>query len=105
MAKHWRLGVNVGNVDLWGFDWNLNKGEFGFYNIEDNNARGSRGVSSGLVTIGGQSYMGGDYIDKKSMTTNFCGAGFGKSAGQWNISVGFAVIFGIQINVNSKIKN
>ena len=99
-----KLGVNLSNVDLVGIDWDLGKGQVGTYRIEDNDARGSRGVSLGMFTLAGQSYKGGDCIDKSSMRTNILGAGVGKSSGQWNISFGLAAILGIHVNLNSKIK-
>lgn len=99
-----KFGVNLSNVDLVGMGMNFSGGNIDFYHCEDNNARGSRGISLGVFTLSGQSYEGGDYIDKSSMKTNILGAGVGKSSGQWNLSFGLAVILGIHANFNSKIK-
>ena len=98
------LGINISSIDLVGIDWDLGKGKVDTYHCEENNARGSRGVSLGLLTLAGQTYEGGDYIDEASKRTNVLGVGVGKSKGQWNITLGVTAILGIQISISSKIK-
>ena len=98
------LGINISSIDLVGIDWDWGKGKVDTYHCEENNARGSRGVSLGLFTLAGQTYEGGDYIDEASKRTNVLGVGVGQSKGQWNITLGVSVILGIQISISSKIK-
>ena len=98
------LGINISSIDLVGIDWDWDKGKVDTYHCEENNARGSRGVSLGLFTLAGQTYEGGDYIDEASKRTNVLGVGVGQSKGQWNITLGVAAILGIQISISSKIK-
>ena len=98
------LGINISSIDLVGIDWDWGKGKVDTYHCEENNARGSRGVSLGLFTLAGQTYEGGDYIDEASKRTNVLGVGVGQSKGQWNITLGVAAILGIQISISSKIK-
>lgn len=98
------LGINISSIDLVGIDWDWGKGKVDTYHCEENNARGSRGVSLGLFTLAGQTYEGGDYIDEASKRTNVLGVGVGQSKGQWNITLGVTAILGIQISISSKIK-
>ena len=98
------LGINISSIDLVGIDWDWGKGKVDTYHCEENNARGTRGVSLGLFTLAGQTYEGGDYFDEASKRTNVLGVGVGQSKGQWNITLGVAAILGIQISISSKIK-
>ena len=98
------LGINISSIDLVGIDWDWGKGKVDTYHCEENNARGSRGVSLGLFTLAGQTYEGGDYIDEASKRTNVLGVGVGQSKGQWNITLGVTAILGVQISISSKIK-
>ena len=98
------LGINISSIDLVGIDWDWGKGKVDTYHCEENNARGTRGVSLGLFTVAGQTYEGGDYIDEASKRTNVLGVGVGQSKGQWNITSGVTAILGILISISSKIK-
>ena len=98
------LGINISSIDLVGIDWDWGKGKVDTYHCEENNARGTRGVSLGLFTLAGQTYEGGDYFDEASKRTNVLGVGVGQSKGQWNITLGVTAILGIQISISSKIK-
>ena len=98
------LGINISSIDLVGIDWDWGKGKVDTYHCEENNARGTRGVSLGLFTLAGQTYEGGDYFDEASKRTNVLGVGVGQSKGQWNNTLGVTAILGIQISISSKIK-
>ena len=103
--------LNLGSVDLFGMDINLDKGTIVTHCAEENNAKGAAGVGVGVgVFSAGYScrYKGGDYYDKSSInhTVNgrVFGAGVGSSAGNIEFGAGAALFFGIDIRLTSTIR-
>ena len=103
--------LNIGSVDLFGIDVDLDNGLIYSHYADENNAQGSAGVGVGVgVLSAGYScrYKGGDYYDKGSVNHTVrgrvLGAGVGSSAGNIEFGAGAALFFGIDIRLTSTIR-
>ena len=103
--------LNIGSVDLFGIDVDLDNGLIYTHYADENNAQGSAGVGVGVgVLSAGYScrYKGGDYYDKGSINHTVggrvLGAGVGSSAGNIEFGAGAALFFGIDIRLTSTIR-